>query len=121
MNIINFIILLFPCTMGAVINNFYPDCEKSIYNLGTRRYKIPDSYGLIIYNPFLQVLSGLLIYGPTILSFFVNPWWSAFLLFFLGNTLGKTISRSLFGFSWLPQLIPILSILSLISLILLLF
>lgn len=96
MNTLNLILLTFCCMVGAICNSYYKGEE--------------DAFSFIFFTPGLKALSFILVFLPIIISFFANPWWTAMIVFVVGNFTGNTIGRNIVGLYWPSKILPILGI-----------
>jgi Na+/phosphate symporter len=73
-------------------------------------YKKGEELYLNIFPPGMKILTFILLLFPLVISFFVNPWWSAIIVFFGGNAIGTTVGKILVGLGWPSKILPIVAI-----------
>jgi hypothetical protein len=88
MDIFKFVILSVACVSGFMTISYEGVAQQRGWGVGSSY--MMDRLG------FLSILGFLCLWGSVIISFFVNPWWSAFLVLIIGFV-GNMILTILFG------------------------
>lgn len=87
MNWTNFIIVSLLATGGFIASSYEIIAQKM--NIPVGKYFQRNNYGIMV------IIGGIIALFSVILSAFVNPWWSFFLVFIAGYLLSQIVIRIL--------------------------
>jgi len=110
MDILKFIILSVACISGFMVTSYDGVAQEKGWEIDSM-FKIEEA-------GFITIMGLMCQWGSVIISFFVNPWWSAFLVLiigFLGNMLLTIVFKRYTRFIAIPFVIISFALVSLFA------